>query len=233
MTTMRTVWFGALIVAAAASAQAQPGPANAPRPSQVQPSAIPALPPPAIDLAVPFDDRQPPPPPPEPAQTPKPPQATQPGRPAPAPVAVVPPPPPRLSGQPVNVRVDLTISDEGSGSAPVKKVVSVTVADADVGRIRSTATISGVGEVPLHVDARPTIMPDGKIRVTLTINYNLTEGSGVRVPVKENSVNPWKTEIREELGVLLENGKPLIVSQSADPIGDRRVTVEVKVTILR
>jgi hypothetical protein len=31
---------------------------------------------------------------------------------------------------------------------------------------------------------------------------------------------------------LLENGKPLLVTQSADPISDRKVTVEVKATIV-
>ena len=32
---------------------------------------------------------------------------------------------------------------------------------------------------------------------------------------------------------MLENGKPLIVSQSADAATDRKVTVELKATILR
>jgi len=31
----------------------------------------------------------------------------------------------------------------------------------------------------------------------------------------------------------LENGKPLVISQGTDPIGERRVTVEVTATILR
>ncbi len=33
--------------------------------------------------------------------------------------------------------------------------------------------------------------------------------------------------------VILESGKPMLVSQSADPIGDRQVTVEVTATILK
>jgi hypothetical protein len=42
-----------------------------------------------------------------------------------------------------------------------------------------------------------------------------------------------RTEIRQNLRVVLENGKPLMVSQSADPVGDRKVTVEVTATILK
>ena len=39
--------------------------------------------------------------------------------------------------------------------------------------------------------------------------------------------------LHESVPVILENGKPMIAAQSADPIGDRQVTVEVKATILK
>jgi hypothetical protein len=223
----RRIWLSVFVLSlATVHAYAQPAPVA---PAGVpKPVAQPGLP--AQNVApLPPEAEQPPQPPPPPPGEPG--QSTpRPTRPAAAPPVPIPPPGPRQS---VNIRIDLTISDEGGPAAPVKKLVSMTVADYEFGQIRSNATIAGIGEVPLHVDARPTTTPDGKIRVQLTINYNLTEGSGVRTPVKENAVNPWKTEIREQLGVILENGKPLIVSQSADPIGDRRVTVEVKATILR
>jgi hypothetical protein len=32
---------------------------------------------------------------------------------------------------------------------------------------------------------------------------------------------------------VLESGKPIVAAQSADPVGDRQVTIEVKATILR
>jgi hypothetical protein len=41
------------------------------------------------------------------------------------------------------------------------------------------------------------------------------------------------TEIHENLGMILDSGKPLVVAQSADPVGDRQVTIEVKATALR
>ena len=39
--------------------------------------------------------------------------------------------------------------------------------------------------------------------------------------------------IQENLSVNLEDGKALVVSQSADPVSDRQVTVEVRATILK
>ena len=38
---------------------------------------------------------------------------------------------------------------------------------------------------------------------------------------------------RESLALILDSGKPMLVTQSADPVGDRQVMVEVKATILK
>jgi hypothetical protein len=35
------------------------------------------------------------------------------------------------------------------------------------------------------------------------------------------------------LSVILESGKPMVVSQAADPTSDRKITVEVTATILK
>ena len=129
----------------------------------------------------------------------------------------------------MNVKIELTITDEGGSAAPVKKIVSMTSGDREFGQIRSSAFLAQVGgDVPLNVDARPVIQSDGKMRLNLTINYD-SLGPGPR----EGGPNPSKIQIREQLGVILESGKPLVISQSADPLGDRKVTVEVKATILR
>ena len=39
--------------------------------------------------------------------------------------------------------------------------------------------------------------------------------------------------INERLGLIFESGKPIIVSQAADPTSDRKITVEVTATILK
>jgi hypothetical protein len=39
--------------------------------------------------------------------------------------------------------------------------------------------------------------------------------------------------LNEMLTVILQNGKPMVVSQAADPLNDRRITIEVKATIIK
>src|SRR6266511_2233643 len=64
----------------------------------------------------------------------------------PAPVARTPqavpvaePPRPRREGQAVNVKVDVTVTDQRGTAAPLKKTISIVVADSMGGRIRSSA----------------------------------------------------------------------------------------------
>ncbi len=157
-----------------------------------------------------------------PAPTPQPPRA------APAPA---PPPAPRRTGQPINVRIDLSINDQRAGSAPIKRTLSMVVADGMAGSIRSQSEVLAVGSVPLNVDADPELIGDNKIRLRLTLQYDWP------APIEAGRDSPRgtvvKTSLRDSVALILENDKPMIAAQSADPIGDRQVTVEVKATILR
>jgi hypothetical protein len=161
-------------------------------------------------------------------QTPPPP----PTRPA-APAPPAPPTPPRR-GQPINIKVDVVITDQRGSAAPVKKTLSVIVADQQNGMIRSDAIMMpgpgvAVGEIPLHVDAGPEILPDGKIRLRFGLSYDLPAEAGEASP----ATRVMRTSIRENVALILDNGKPLMVTQSADPVGDRQVMVEVKATVLK
>ncbi len=163
------------------------------------------------------------------ASTPAPPAAPA----APAqPAAPAPPPPTRRVGQPVNIKVEVTITDQTGGAAPaLKKTVSVTTGDLMNGFIRSNAYYQELGPVPLNVDTEPELLADGKIRLRVNLQYDLpnTSRSG-----EAPGAGPLrKTELRENLALILENGKPIVAAQSADPVGDRQVTIEVKATILR
>jgi hypothetical protein len=110
-----------------------------------------------------------------------------------------------------NVRVELTLTEDGEGAA-APKTVSMLVTNGELGRIRS-----GVGGVSLNVDARPTILDDGRVRVTLTIEY----APGNLLPMSQS------------MTTVLTSGKPLVVSQSADPKGTRRVQAELTATIVK
>jgi hypothetical protein len=60
----------------------------------------------------------------------------------------------------------------------------------------------------------------------LTIEYR---------PVAAEAENERSTtpNINESITVMLDDGKPMVISQSADPVTDRKVKVEAKITVLR
>ena len=137
-------------------------------------------------------------------------------------------------GQPINVKVELAITEDGGGTPPVKKTVSAVVGDGFSGYVREQGTFSTGGgpprNVPLNFDATPQLLPSGKIRLTCTIQY--LSGSPA-TPVENAQETRSRTDIRQNLVLILESGKPLVVSEATDPITDRRVTVEVKATVLK
>ncbi len=156
------------------------------------------------------------------APTPNP-QLLPPGQAIPAPA-----PRPKVAGQPVNVKLELTITDQLGSSAPVQKTVSLLVADLEEGMIRSEGSLPGYGSVQLHVDGGVQILSENKIRARIGLNYDLVD------PKAESAARQsQRTQIREGLNTVLENGKATVISQSADPVTDRKVTVEVKATIVK
>jgi hypothetical protein len=124
-----------------------------------------------------------------------------------------------------NVQVELTITDQLGTGAPEKKTVSMIVMSGSWSKIRNTAARSGPFQVGLNVDARPFLNAEGGIQLELTIYYYPPQGK------PDAPVLP--TELNQSLSVLLQSGKPMVVSQAADPASDRKVTVEVKATILK
>jgi hypothetical protein len=146
--------------------------------------------------------------------------------------AVAAPERPRREAQPVNIRVDLTLTDQRGGATPIKRTVTVLAADGFTGSIRTQSRVVGINEgpVPLNVDASPTLLADGKVRLGINLQYDWP------VPVDNSAMargTVMSTSLHDQLMLILENGKPMVVAQSADPVGDRQVTVEVKATNLR
>jgi hypothetical protein len=146
---------------------------------------------------------------------------------APAPPPPPPAPPGSGSRQPINVKVELTISEEGNGT-PVKKTVTTVAGDGFSGSVRETSSgAPGTPPVSLNVDASPSILPNGKIRLTCTIQYS----AGQNASAGEGRI---RTDIRQNLVLILETGKALVISEASDPVvNDRHVTIEVKATILK
>lgn len=129
----------------------------------------------------------------------------------------------------VNIRVELTITDQRGTAAPLSKTITMTMMDTAYSRIRTGGDVRtplGFRPVTLNVDATPRLHKDGKIRLDLTIEYRPTAAESDT----EQATTPT---INEQIVVLLEDGKPLVISQSADPATDRKVKIEAKATILR
>jgi hypothetical protein len=131
---------------------------------------------------------------------------------------------PRETGQPINIRVDLTISEQ-TGSAPATtKSISVLAADGNTGRIRSYNPIGGAKAGELNVDVRPRLLEGDRLQLSLIVEYR---------PVAQAVNEGALPGLSESLTVILQDGKPLVVSQSADPNSDRKVKLEARATILR
>ena len=172
----------------------------------------------------------------QPRQPAKPAEAAKPGPETPKPPAEGPRMVPN-EGLPVNVRLEITITDQRGGAEPIVKTVTKTVADRSWIRIRTGADVQtkmGFRPVVLNIDSYPRVIPtapnsgvpSNKLRVEMTIDYRPVAAEADT----EKSTTP---SINESLTIILEDGKSLVISQSADPATDRKVKVEAKATILK
>ena len=183
-----------------------------------------------IAAIAPAKQQQPPPPPQSACGQEKP---AIPPSPAPQPAPnFAPAPGPRSFGQPVAVRIELTITDQVGTAAPVKKTMTMMAADGERASVRSMNRAMGQSGAQFNVDAKPMLTQD-KIRLELSISYDASETPTPDTPEKAEKAVSWSTTLQESMGVILENGKPTVISQSADPRTDRKVSVEVRATILK
>lgn len=145
---------------------------------------------------------------------------------------------------PVNIKFEVVITDQTGSNPGAKKVVSMIVGDRQNTSIRSTASVRvrnpgpamdnviqnyTYRNVTINVDARPSILlkEPNKILVNFGLEYNPNRRS------EAEEMEPGMAAITERLGLIFESGKPVIVSQAADPTSDRKITVEVTATILK
>ncbi len=132
-----------------------------------------------------------------------------------------------------NVQIELTLTDQVGTAAPEKKSVSMIASSGNWGKIRSAGTYRPTGEpalvAELNVDARPFVSTDGAVQLELTVVYN--PPGATRIEREDGKARP--SGINQSLTVVLQSGKPLIISQAADPVSDRKVVVEVKATVLK
>jgi hypothetical protein len=125
---------------------------------------------------------------------------------------------PRASAQATNVRIELTITDQRSDAQTPPKTVMLLVEDNQNGRIRT-----GRGNAVLNLDVRPQIVRDGRVRLLVSLEFTPQDAPD----------RPSQPPIQESIVALADDGKSVVLSQSADPTSDRKVRLEVKATIFK
>lgn len=163
--------------------------------------------------------------------------ATQPAGAKAEPAAAKPAPEPAL---PINVKIEISITDQSGANPPATKVVSMVVGDRQRNSIRSSASVRvpvpppsaqsyQYRDVTINVDANPAIVQKEPNKLSLAFGLQYQPKSGG----SQENLEPGMASLIENITLILESGKPMIVSQAADPTSDRKITVEVTATILK
>lgn len=131
---------------------------------------------------------------------------------------------PSAGGQPVNVRLDVSVIDQQGDGAAQPKTLMVILADKAMGQTRAVYE-----DRSISVDARPTIV-DGLIRVNVTVKSQEPPTSWVPVgggPPKSDPILNWTNSF----ALLLSSGKPMVALETSDAVTKRKLSIEVRATI--
>lgn len=122
-----------------------------------------------------------------------------------------------------NIQLELTITDTISGT-PATKTVSMVILNGSSGMIR---TSTPGYDHQLNVDAMASAYQNGMVGVRITFDFTPPQITA------EGKANQRAPRLNESLTVIVADGKPLVVSQSADAASDRKVTATIKATVLK
>ena len=78
------------------------------------------------------------------------------------------------------------------------------------------------------MDARPTIV-DGKIKLALSLSIDNSTLMALMDSKPASNARNWS----QSMTVIVESGKPLVVVENSDPANNRKLSIEVKATILK
>ncbi len=159
-----------------------------------------------------------------------------------------------------NVKIEVTITYQVGNAAPVRRTATLTIADQGRGYLRSGNQVAvpstsyqpvnpsikpdaGMPAVPapltsfnyksvgLNVDAGNVYIQGNKAKLLLSVEFSAIDEKSADLAGRPPSFPTFS----ENLSLVLESGKPLIVGESSDYVGnvERKQSVEVKATILR
>jgi hypothetical protein len=152
---------------------------------------------------------------------------------------------------PRNIRFDISINDSGV-TAPITKVVTLNVSAGGNGSIRSSAKIPGGRLLPSRTvtsqgaDGKPqtTTTPPTEPSISLNVDVSnpvLFEDGGIRAMVvieyqpyvPASQARPEPAIVRANAMTVFNSGTKMVLLQAADPMTDRRTTIEVTATVVR
>jgi hypothetical protein len=160
-----------------------------------------------------------------------------------------PKPAPEPQPLPVNIKIEVSITDQTGNNPPAKKVVTMIASDRLSANVRSSASVpvkttvfggpANAANIPaasysyrnvtINVDARPAIVAKEPNKISLSFGLEYLP----KTSSTQEEMEPGMTSWSEKLSLILESGKPMIISQAADPTSDRKITVEITATILK
>ena len=123
----------------------------------------------------------------------------------------------RTPGQPVNIKLDFTVTDQREGQAASPRTITMMIADRSRGQIRS----GGSGGQMLNVDARPEIVRDSRMRVDVNFDYRAPQSEGDKSP-------PMLTQ---SIASVVDDGKPLVISQWSEMGSGRTIRIELRASV--
>ena len=148
----------------------------------------------------------------------KPPAPPAPASPPAAPMVAV---DPSAGGQPINIRLDVAVTDQKDTAIAPPKTLMVILVDRALGRTRAAYE-----DRSISVDARPRLV-DGRVRIEATIRSQEPDKAGA--VMNPDPILNWTNS----LALMLESGKPTVAYETLDPITKRKLSIELKATILK
>ena len=136
--------------------------------------------------------------------------------------------------QPVNVQVEVTVSEQAGGAAPAiaggapgARSISASAADGFRSSVRSGSKLKigdAFTDIGLSLDIRPVVVSPTKARVEIGFESTSTGDGDDRTRLPGTRITQT---------VVLESGKPVVLSQTTDPLTGRKTTVTATATIVK
>ncbi len=132
---------------------------------------------------------------------------------------------PSEGAQRVNIRLDVSVIDQMDAKAGQPKTLMMILADQALGQARAAYEDRAVS-----VDARPTIVDD-LIRVRVTVSSQ----EPTKMPTPESPFRQPDPLLNwtNSFTLLLPSGKPMVALETSDSVTKRKMSIEVKATILK